>query len=447
MDLYLITKIKFKSINNVYQFILNIFDNNNVLIKNIILDKEIILLMKFGENKLFELALAYQQDYNIDIFNIDRIKQIQNEINILKKENNMFRNEIKKLNEEKKELRNEINKLKQFHEKTKPQNIKFLKNIVEDSYAWPTNAENTFVVFKSINNILYLIYSNKNNSFICYDLDNSKKIKEINENIHVYVFRHNFDEKNKRDLIMNIYNDFNIKIWNANNWECILNLTNIYNSGEILSACFLNKDNEILIMTSNRQIGFSSESIKSYNFKGEKIKELNNSDEMTFFIDSYYDNILSKIYIITGNYGYVKSYDYDKNELYFKYKDKFLNLFDSHFSIVINNKNDIIQLIESSCDGNIRIWNFHTGLLLKRIKVSDNYLHGICLWDNNYIFVGCQDKTMKLIELNTGLISKTLEDYHHNVVLTIKKIYHPKYGDCILSQGHDNSHIKLWIFN
>ena len=142
-------------------------------------------------------------------------------------------------------------------------------------------------------------------------------------------------------------------------------------------------------MTSNRQIGFSSEPIKSFNLKGEKIKELKNSDEMTFFIDNYYDNILSKIFIIAGNYGYVKSYDYDNNELYFKYKDKFLNLFDTHFSIVINNKNDIVQLIESSCDGNLRIWNFHNGLLLNRIKVCDNYFHGICLWDNNYIFVGC----------------------------------------------------------
>ena len=129
-------------------------------------------------------------------------------------------------------------------------------------------------------------------SLICYDLDNSKKIKEINDEENkrnIYCFRHNFDEANKRDLIMGIYNDSTIKVFNVNNWECILNLENIYNSGEILSACFLNKDNEILIMTSNRQIGLSSEAIKSFNLKGEKIKELKNSDEMTFFIYNYYD--------------------------------------------------------------------------------------------------------------------------------------------------------------
>ena len=30
------------------------------------------------------------------------------------------------------------------------------------------------------------------------------------------------------------------------------------------------------------------------------------------------------------------------------------------------------------------------------------------------------------------------------MVLTIKKIFHPKYGDCLISQGNDLSQIKLW---
>ena len=36
---------------------------------------------------------------------------------------------------------------------------------------------------------------------------------------------------------------------------------------------------------------------------------------------------------------------------------------------------------------------------------------------------------------------------HFNSVLTIKKIKHPKYGDCILSQGYNEDQIKLWIIN
>ena len=101
-------------------------------------------------------------------------------------------------------------------------------------------------------------------------------------------------------------------------------------------------------------------------------------------------------------------------------------------------------MIESSYDGNIRIWNFHSGLLLNKIKISDENLYGICLWDDNYLFVGCSDKTIKLIELNNGLIVKSLTS-HNNKVITLKRIIHPKYGDCLISQNFKESEIKLWV--
>ena len=58
--------------------------------------------------------------------------------------------------------------------------------------------------------------------------------------------------------------------------------------------------------------------------------------------------------------------------------------------------------MESFFDGIFRIWNFHTGLLLNKIKVNDKGLRGICLWNDNYIFIGCDDKNIKLIELENG---------------------------------------------
>ena len=174
---------------------------------------------------------------------------------------------------------------------------------------------------------------------------------------------------------------------------------------------------------------------------GKKIKEINNSNDETYFIDIYYENILSKYYIITGNLNYIKSYDYTNNQLYHIYNDKD-NC--SHCSIIINNGQNIIKLIESSYDGNIRIWNFHSGLLLNKIKITDEHLYGICLWNDNYLFVGCSDKTIKLIELNDGLIDQNLIS-HDNKVITVKKIIHPKYGECLVSQNKNNSKIKIWI--
>ena len=67
--------------------------------------------------------------------------------------------------------------------------------------------------------------------------------------------------------------DNNNKIWNTNNLECILNLDNINNNGILFSACFLNKNNEIFILTNNSNIGIN-ESIKVFDLNGQKIKEI-----------------------------------------------------------------------------------------------------------------------------------------------------------------------------
>ena len=71
-------------------------------------------------------------------------------------------------------------------------------------------------------------------------------------------------------------------------------------------------------------------------------------------------------------------------------------------------------------------------------------LYGICLWSNEYLFVGCNDKSIKLIELSRGKIIKNLIA-NYLYVLTIKKINHPLYGECLISKGSDYDPITLWI--
>jgi WD40 repeat protein len=105
----------------------------------------------------------------------------------------------------------------------------------------------------------------------------------------------------------------------------------------------------------------------------------------------------------------------------------------------------MIRLIESSGDGTIKIWNFHIGILIKRINIIYNKrVLGLCLWSDNYIFVGCEDKTMKLVDIKNEEVVNNLIG-NNDIVLNIKKIKHPKYGDCLISQGLKNNQIKLWI--
>ena len=240
---------------------------------------------------------------------------------------------------------------------------------------------------------------------------------------------------------MSISRDINdIKIWNINNLECVLNLKNVNKKGYLLSACFLNKNNINYIISSNCQYTGNSECIKVYDFNGNLKETINNSDEKTLFVEVYYDEDSSIIYIISCNFNYVKSYNYDKNELYHKYYD---NDNQGHLGFIINKNEGIIKLIESCIDGYIRIWDFHKAFLLKKIN-THNYLNGICLWDENYLLVGCENTTIQLIDLKKGLIAKNFTG-HKMQVITIKKIYHNLYGHCLVTQGFGSDRIKTRI--
>ena len=279
-------------------------------------------------------------------------------------------------------------------------------------------------------------------------IDN-KKINEI-KNAHLYYinnFRHYLDKDNLRDLLISISSfDNNIKLWNINKLECLLDIKNIYKNGEIFSSCFLNNNNKLFIVSSNDYYPDVPGPIKVFNLEGILIKIIKNSKERTFFIDTFYDNKAYKNYIFTGNKNFIKSYDYDRNRLFHIYND---NSLEFHCSIIIyqDNNEAVTKLIESSNDGNIRIWNFHTGDLIKKIEVIKNRkfrLYGICLWDKDNLFVGCNDKTIKLVNLNNKSIIKNLEG-HIEFPITIKKIIHPLYGKCLISEGDENDTIKLWI--
>ena len=59
-----------------------------------------------------------------------------------------------------------------------PINLHYLCNITTDSYSeWCI--DNTFLVFKSCNKILYLVYSTQYDSIIFYNIENNQKIGEI----------------------------------------------------------------------------------------------------------------------------------------------------------------------------------------------------------------------------------------------------------------------------
>jgi len=113
-------------------------------------------------------------------------------------------------------------------------------------------------------------------------------------------------------------------------------------------------------------------------------------------------------------------------------------------NFVLNFRGKEINLVECDTFGYVRIWDFNTGLLMNKCLVGKKLrLGGICLWNQNFLFVGSNDKKIKLIDLENGARIDSIKC--NNTVSTIKKIVHPKYGECLVFAGKSNDgYIQLW---
>ena len=439
-DLNKVTKYKCNNIDEAYKFIINLFEQNKIIINEITVNKSIKLKLNLNLSKDIEIILLYNKE-NKDLV----INELNNNYNELKNDINNLKDEINKLRKDIINLK--INNNNDSFTEEKKQNsditdIQFSHNLVMDSFS-QFALDNTFTVFKSINDILYLIYTNNNSSIISFDLIDNKKIIEIKNAHEEYItnFRHYLDKINKRDLLLSISGeDNNIKLWNMNDYQLLQNIKDVNKSGFLDSACFLNDNLQTYIVSSSMTY-LNQEFIKIFDLEGNKVKEINNSDEAIVFIDSYFDQKLNKNYIISGNYGFSKSYDFSENKVFHKYYDD--DNKKSHDCLIINEDKEIVKLICTTEEGNIKIWNFYSGQLINKFQVSNNSIYGACLWNNDYIFVGCKDKTIKLVDIKSGKFVKDLIG-HNNYVLTIKKVFLPKYGECLLSQGWKNGPIKIW---
>ena len=317
------------------------------------------------------------------------------------------------------------------------------------------HSKNRLCVFKSFNDKIYVIYLfNPIKGFISYDLIDNKittTIKNVTSNFTS--IRHFSDKKNKKDLILTTTMNNGIRLWNFDNWECILNFiqeVKMRYMSACYSACFLTDKNINYIITSN--FGYESDFIQVYNFEGKKIKEISSSNKETIYIENQYDTELNKNFIIANNQGHITSYDFEENKLYNKYKDNELDSDGLHWfynDIIYYNDKKITKLISSKTyDFYIRIWDFHKGNLLNKINFNNCEIFGICLWNkSNHDYLLACSKGLNLIDLEN---KKIIGKFSGSTGLIIEKISDPNFGEYIISGCWDR--IVLWenknlIFN
>jgi len=327
--------------------------------------------------------------------------------------------------------------------------LQLISNLIEDSYAHFNSYNYTFDVFFSKNHIFYIVYTNDKKSIISYNLNDNKKINEIRKAHKDYIINIKYysDHIHSKDLILSLSIDDGIKIWDINNIECLVNIdiSNEENKGYLPYACLFYDNEECYILSCNYKFNYkSNESIYVLDFSGNKIKKINDSKDNSFFIDFYYNKNLSLKFILTGNKGFCKSYNYHKNTLYNKYNDN--NIYGCYNNVIINTSKNSIKLIGTTFEGNISIWDFYSGQLLNKIKIYEEGAYGNYFWKNSYLFIGCTYGKIKIIDLKR---EKIIREFfaHKTDTITIKVINHPKYGECLVSQGDGLTEIKLWKIN
>jgi WD40 repeat protein len=81
-----------------------------------------------------------------------------------------------------------------------------------------------------------------------------------------------------------------------------------------------------------------------------------------------------------------------------------------------NNQTDILCLVSGSFDKTIKVWNLHTGELKRTLEGHSHEVYCVAISPDGQTFVsGSLDKTLKVWNLHTGELKRTLEGHSHEV--------------------------------
>ena len=409
-NIKLYSKNLFNNIEEFYKSINNAFKANKVILKEVSINSKIKLEINFNiKNKLKnqEIILFYH-------------KVEQNEIKKGTNENLTFN----------------------------PKNLKYNNEIAKGSdiskLELTANNDNIMAVFNSIDDRLYVVYS-RNASIILFNIKDQKKQLEIKLSTRINVINHYFDKTNKRDLLA-ASDGLDIKIWNINTVECLSNIIiprylfdHLHKwPKKIQTLFFINNKNNIYI---NIAFPFNDLPMQVYDLEGNKIKKVNINLEQINYMSSFTDK--KKSYFFACGNQFVKSFDFEKNEVYKKYiYDKNNN----YTHAVINDYDTIKKLISCNLNGGIKIWNFHSGQILNEIEVINHEILNFCLWNNDYLFAACGNNPFILVDLKKKTIIGNYGEKEDGPI-SLKKGINDKCGKCLITLHNKTGKINLWLIN
>ena len=327
-------------------------------------------------------------------------------------------------------------------------NLKYKLDITNTntSYGWNDIFE-IFISYKD--NKEYLISPNNYNfNLDIFTLLNNKIILSLKGHKNdIRTIRYFINKKNYNEYIISGDDNKIVIIWDiTNNYKIKYQINTKY--GGTIYSCLLifpyNIDDNYIITSSNTSsddIDRSSTKIYSLN-NGKFIKCINNTNyNRIYYLLSWYNKKNNKYYIIQFSFKKIIINNLIEEELY---SELIQEPEDSHYCGFIYEKENKDFLCSSSFNGYINIWDLYNKKIFKIININECYLTYIIEWNSKYIIVAdFYNKSFKIIDLEKNKIISDIKGQHIDNVVCIKKIYHPVYGESLLSGAEDKT-IKLW---
>ena len=285
----------------------------------------------------------------------------------------------------------------------------------------------------------YIDANSQNKSIIFYNIIKLNEIKRINNAHNKTIHCIKYYDYYLYDLILSSsYND-DIKIWNYNNCDNILTISQIFNeTNGVFSSCIvLNENNENLLHIFC--VG-EYDYIKIYDSTGNFFKNIGKNDERRRDIDLFKLN--EKKYIVSGSNRGITVFNYPDLTDYHRFLEN--NDTSYHNCAKIIKANDIYNLIDVGSFNSIKIWNFFNKTLIANI-LSNNQsgLGGFASINNRYLLIGSLDGTIKEFDIQKKVYVKSFEKQHSSTVIGIKIIKNENGKNLVASYGTDNKLI-LW---
>ena len=438
--------------------------------KNIRINKQNEILMKQG-NEIKEINNKLKEKENqikIITKKLDEKELIINNLDIIIKNKEIDDNEItyqlkntineinNDLNIKYNELINMISNLEhnEFIRKINykfekdPQGLKFRQNVNDTnaSYGWNDIFE---VYISRKDNKEYLVSPNNNN----YKLDvislleNKLTISLKGHNNHIRTIRYFINNINSEEYLISADNDIIVIIWEITynfNIKFKINTNYADNIYSCLLLFDLINENSYIVTSSYAQLDDNEKSAtKLYSLEnGQLIKYISHTNRNAiYYLLSWYNKNNNKYYIIQFTFKAILINSVLDDELYCELIQE---PEDNHLSGFIYNIDNIDYLCSSSYNGYINLWDLFNKSIYKVINTNDCVLSNIIQWNNQYFIVADYDnKSFKIVDIEKEKIVKDITGQHTDKVPCVKKIYHPLYGESLLTAGQDNT-IKLW---